>query len=37
LSKDVTDIPGSLGDYVSVIKALKVYPVLSVRIAKTLF
>jgi len=37
LSKDVTDIPGSLGDYISVIKALKVYPVLSVRIAKTLF
>lgn len=37
LSKDVTDIPGSLGDYVSVIEKLKVYPVLSVRIAKTLF
>ena len=37
LSKDVTDIPGSLGDYVSVIEALKVYPVLSVRIAKTLY
>jgi hypothetical protein len=37
LSKDVTNIPGALGDYVGVIKALKVYPVLSVRFAKTIF
>ena len=37
LSKDVTDIPGALGDYVGVIKALKVYPILSVRFAKTIF
>lgn len=37
LSKNVTNIPGTLGDYVSIIKALKVYPVLSVRFAKTLF
>jgi len=37
LSRDVKNIPGALGDYVGVIKALKVYPVLSVRIAKTIF
>ena len=37
LSKDVTDIPGTLGGYVDFIKALKVYPVLSVRFAKTIF
>ena len=37
LSKDVTNIPGALGDYVSVINALKVYPLLNVRFAKTLF
>lgn len=37
LSKDVEDISGTIGTYVSVIEALKVYPVLSVRFAKTLF
>lgn len=37
LSKDVSNIPGALGDYVSVIKFMKVYPVLSVRFAKTIF
>lgn len=37
LSKDVKDIPGTFGDYVSIVKALKVYPVLSVRFAKTIF
>ena len=37
LSKDVNDIPGTLGSSVDIIKALKVYPVLSVRFAKTIF
>ena len=37
LSNGVTNIPGALGDYVSIIKALKVYPVLNVRFAKTIF
>ena len=34
LTKDVQDYPHSI---TKVVKALKVYPVLSVRIAKTLF
>ena len=37
LSKDITNIPGTFGNYVGIIKALKVYPVLSVRFAKTIF
>ena len=37
LSKDVTNIPGSMGTCVELIEALKVYPVLNVRFAKTIF
>ena len=37
LSKDLTNIPGKMGDVISFTKALKVYPVLSVRFAKTIF
>ena len=37
LSKDVTNIPGTMGSCVDLIEALKVYPVLSVRFTKTLF
>ena len=37
LSRDVKDIPGVFGDIVGVIDFLKVYPVLNVRFAKTLF
>ena len=37
LSRDVKNIPGSFGDIVGVIDFLKVYPVLNVRFAKTLF
>jgi len=37
LSKDVMNIPGTMGSCVRLIEALKVYPVLSVRFAKTLF
>ena len=34
---DLSNIPGALGNYVKVINYLKVYPVLSVRFAKTIF
>ena len=34
---DLSNIHGALGDYVKVIDYLKVYPVLSVRFAKTIF
>jgi len=37
LSKDVMHIPSVMGDCVGLVEALVVYPVLSVRIAKTLF
>ena len=34
---DLSNIHGALGDYVKVINSLKVYPVLNVRFAKTIF
>jgi hypothetical protein len=34
---DLSNIYGTMGTCVSVFKALKVYPVLSVRFAKTIF
>ncbi len=37
LTDDVKDIPGTGGTYMGVVKALKVYPQLSVRLSKTLF
>jgi hypothetical protein len=37
MSKDLTNIPGAMGNVISFTKALKVYPVLSVRFAKTIF
>lgn len=37
LTKDVEGIGGQVGDYVSLIKAFKVYPVLSLRLTKTIF
>ncbi len=37
LAKDVTNIKGKVGDYVDVIKAIKVYPVINVRFSRRLF
>ena len=37
LTKDVENIKGQVGTYVDVLKALKVYPVLSLRLTKRLF
>lgn len=37
LAKDVTNIKGKVGDYVDLMKSFKVYPVLSFRIAYTIF
>lgn len=37
LTKDVENISGQVGTYVDLLKALKVYPVLSVRITKNIF
>lgn len=37
LTDDVKNIPGTGGKYMDVVKALKVYPQLSVRLSKTLF
>jgi hypothetical protein len=37
MSKDLTNIPGAMGNVISFTKTLKVYPVLSVRFAKTIF
>jgi hypothetical protein len=37
LANDVENIGGKVGDYVDLFKAFKVYPVLSLRITKTIF
>jgi hypothetical protein len=37
LSEDICNVKGTLGHSVALVEALKLYPVLSVRIAKTLF
>jgi hypothetical protein len=37
LSEDICNVKGTLGHSVALVEALKIYPVLSVRIAKTLF
>lgn len=37
LTKDVENIGGQVGSYVSLFKAFKVYPVLSLRLTKTIF
>lgn len=37
LASEVRNIRGKVGDYVDVAKALKVYPVINLRISKTLF
>lgn len=37
LAKDVEDIGGKVGAYVDLLKAFKVYPVLNVRVTKTIF
>ncbi len=37
LSKDVEDIHGKVGDYVKVVKALKVYPALTFSLSYTIF
>lgn len=37
MSKDLDDIPGKVGDYVSIVRSLKVYPVLNVSISYTIF
>lgn len=37
LCRDVKDISGKAGDYMKIIKALKVYPVLNFRISYTIF
>ena len=37
LTKDVENIGGQVGDYVDILKAFKVYPVLTLRITKNIF
>ena len=37
LAKDVCNIKGKVGDYVDVLKAFKVYPVINVRISRRLW
>ena len=37
LSKDVKDINGKIGTYVDLVKAFKVFPVLNLRITRTIF
>ena len=37
LAKDVRNIGGKVGDYVDVLKAFKVYPVINVRISRRLW
>lgn len=37
LTKDVENIGGQVGDYVDIFKAFKVYPVLTLRLTKTIF
>ena len=37
LARDVVDIGGKVGDYVDFISGLHVYPVLNLRITKTIF
>ena len=37
LTKDVENIGGQVGDYVDIFKAFKVYPVLTLRLSKTIF
>ena len=37
LTKDVENIKGKVGDWVDILGAIKVYPVLSVRFTKTIF
>ena len=37
LAKEVYNLEGKVGDYVSLIKGIKVFPVLNVRITRTLF
>ena len=37
LSKDVSDINGKVGDYVKLIKGVKAFPVLNLRITRTIF
>lgn len=37
LTTDVTDIRGKVGDYMKVVTALKVYPVVSIRLAYAIF
>lgn len=37
LAKDVTDIKGKVGDYVKVIKAFKVFPVIDLRVSYRIF
>ena len=34
LTHDVTNVPGKVGDYVSIVKAFKVYPVISLRLTR---
>lgn len=37
LAKDVEDIGGKVGSYVDLVKAFKVFPVLNLRITRTIF
>lgn len=37
LAKDVTDVSGKVGDYVDLIKGVKVFPVLNLKITRRLF
>jgi hypothetical protein len=37
LAKDVEDIGGKVGSYVKFVKGIKVYPVINLRITRTIF
>ena len=37
LSKDVENIDGKVGDYVKFVKGVKAFPVLNLRITRTIF
>ena len=37
LANDVDHVRGKVGDYVKIIKAFKVYPVLSLRLTRKIF
>ena len=37
LTKDITDIPGKKADKIKLVKKLKIYPVIGVRLVRNIF